>query len=78
MSDFGDVGGTCLTKVAVEVDGSKERMLFDFVDAVATQTRLGYTTQLEDQVGGRIGNVGLLRNSQRCLPVDDLRVDSHI
>lgn len=75
MGDGGDVRCLLLPEVAGEVDGFEERMSFDFIRAVLTQSILGAAAQFDDEIGRLRAELGWKGNVQRALPVDHLSND---
>lgn len=72
MTDLGDMGSRLLAEVPIKVYVSEKRVALDFVDAIASQSLLSNAAQVEDEVGGFVRHVGLLRDAEAGLPVDDL------
>ena len=56
MRDWRNVRRCLITRIALPVDGGKESMPFQFVD-VATETLLGLTQQIVDEVDGFMTDV---------------------
>lgn len=72
VPDLGHVGSGLLAEVAVEVELLEEGVAFDVVGAVAAEALLGHAAEAEDEIGGLVSDVGLLRDAEGGLPVDDL------